>query len=97
MNPIRQAVLRHASRRLGTPLALSTTSTTTNSPPTPLARRWQNNAHGGPIDPVAQGEMAVGELEGASFKIEPLRRTGEDAETMRARLTCTVPPPSFSN
>jgi hypothetical protein len=33
--------------------------------------------------------MAVGELEGAKFRIEPLRRTGEDAETMRARLTCT--------
>lgn len=33
--------------------------------------------------------MGVGELEGASFKIEPLRRTGEDPETMRARLTCT--------
>ena len=33
--------------------------------------------------------MGVGELEGAKFRIEPLRRTGEDAETMRARLTCT--------
>lgn len=37
--------------------------------------------------------MGVGELEGASFKIEPLRRTGEDAETMRARLTCMSPCP----
>lgn len=34
------------------------------------------------------GEMAVGELEGASFKIEPLRRVGEDEKTMRARLVC---------
>jgi succinate dehydrogenase assembly factor 2 len=32
--------------------------------------------------------MAVGELEGASFKIEPLRRVGEDEKTMRARLVC---------
>ncbi|KAI3322476.1 DUF339-domain-containing protein [Xylariaceae sp. AK1471] len=31
-------------------------------------------------------EMAVGELEGASFKVEPLRRVGEDEKTMRARL-----------
>ncbi|CZS99435.1 probable EMI5 Protein required for transcriptional induction of the early meiotic-specific transcription factor IME1, also required for sporulation [Rhynchosporium agropyri] len=32
------------------------------------------------------GEMAVGEMEGAKFKVEPLRRTGEDPNTMRARL-----------
>ncbi|ROV98507.1 hypothetical protein VSDG_04322 [Cytospora chrysosperma] len=31
--------------------------------------------------------MQVGELEGAKFRIEPLRRVGEDAQTMRARLT----------
>jgi hypothetical protein len=33
-------------------------------------------------------EMGVGELQGAEFKIEPLRRTGEDLNTMRARLLC---------
>lgn len=33
-------------------------------------------------------EMGVGEMEGAKFKVEPLRRTGEDANTMRARLLC---------
>jgi hypothetical protein len=38
----------------------------------------------------AGGEMDVGELEGASFKVEPLRRTGEDANTMRARLVCML-------
>jgi succinate dehydrogenase flavin-adding protein (antitoxin of CptAB toxin-antitoxin module) len=32
------------------------------------------------------GELGVGELEGATFKVEPLRRTGEDENTMRARL-----------
>ncbi|EPE29470.1 YgfY-like protein [Glarea lozoyensis ATCC 20868] len=32
------------------------------------------------------GEIGVGEMEGAKFKVEPLRRTGEDANTMRARL-----------
>ncbi|KAF2194902.1 DUF339-domain-containing protein [Zopfia rhizophila CBS 207.26] len=31
-------------------------------------------------------ELGVGELEGAKFRVEPLRRTGEDADTMRARL-----------
>ncbi|GME52918.1 hypothetical protein GTA08_BOTSDO08767 [Neofusicoccum parvum] len=31
-------------------------------------------------------ELGVGELEGGKFKIEPLRRVGEDANTMRARL-----------
>lgn len=82
MNTLRQATLRHATRRLVAPLAVSTIT------PISHARRWQSNTHGGPIDPVAQGEMGVGELEGASFKIEPLRRTGEDADTMRARLTC---------
>lgn len=33
-------------------------------------------------------ELQVGELEGGSFKIEPLLRTGEDASTMRQRLLC---------
>ncbi|KAK7509253.1 TPR repeat protein-like protein [Phyllosticta citriasiana] len=32
-------------------------------------------------------ELGVGELEGAQFKIEPIRRTGEDINTMRSRLT----------
>jgi hypothetical protein len=43
------------------------------------------------------GEMAVGELEGASFRIEPLRRVGEDEKTMRARLVCTSSPFLFSS
>lgn len=37
-------------------------------------------------------EMGVGEMEGAKFKIEPLQRTGEDANTMRARLLCPRSP-----
>lgn len=55
---------------------------------TAVPARWQHN-NSGPFDPVPGHEMGVGELEGAKFRIEPLRRTGEDAETMRARLTCT--------
>jgi hypothetical protein len=33
-------------------------------------------------------ELDVGEIEGGTFKVEPLRRSGEDPATMRARLTC---------
>lgn len=51
--------------------------------------RWQSSSSSSaPFDPVVKGELGVGELEGAKFKVEPLRRHGEDAETMRARLTC---------
>lgn len=37
-------------------------------------------------------DIGVGEMEGAEFKIEPIRRTGEDAATMRARLLCSSLP-----
>jgi hypothetical protein len=37
---------------------------------------------------MGTGEMGVGEMEGAKFKVEPIRRTGEDPNTMRARLLC---------
>lgn len=36
----------------------------------------------------ANKELGVGELEGAKFRVEPLRRTGEDTNTTRARLLC---------
>lgn len=36
----------------------------------------------------APREMDVGELQGAKFRVEPLRRTGEDDNTKRARLVC---------
>lgn len=35
-------------------------------------------------------DLNVGEIEGGSFRVEPLRRTGEDANTMRARLLCPL-------
>ncbi|CAM1500713.1 Fc.00g098750.m01.CDS01 [Cosmosporella sp. VM-42] len=38
--------------------------------------RWNDNT----------AELGVGELQGAKFKIEPLRRVGEDDATKRARL-----------
>jgi hypothetical protein len=35
-----------------------------------------------------KSELEVGEMEGMRFKVEPLRREGEDLSTMRARLLC---------
>ena len=43
---------------------------------------------GAPESGVNAG-LDVGEIEGGTFKVEPLRRTGEDINTMRARLVCT--------
>ena len=40
---------------------------------------------------VESGEVGVGEMEGAKFKVEPLRRTGEDPATMKSRLLCSFP------
>lgn len=37
---------------------------------------------------AAQTDLDVGEMEGGKFRVEPLRRTGEDENTMRARLVC---------
>ena len=36
-------------------------------------------------------ELGVGEMEGIKFRVEPLKRKGEDTATMRARLLCTFP------
>jgi hypothetical protein len=41
-------------------------------------------------------EIGVGEMQGGTFKIEPLRRTGEDPNTTRARLLCALSRPSAS-
>ncbi|KAL2115731.1 hypothetical protein VTJ04DRAFT_9986 [Mycothermus thermophilus] len=57
-----------------------------------IARRFNSSSAGQQQPPKANAdtpptrELDVGELQGASFKIEPLRRTGEDPATMRARL-----------
>lgn len=40
-------------------------------------------------DSGANAELDVGEIEGGTFKVEPIRRSGEDAATTRARLLCT--------
>ncbi|KAI1133292.1 Flavinator of succinate dehydrogenase-domain-containing protein [Nemania abortiva] len=60
-----------------------------------LRNKWIVSARGmatvgnaPPMEPQKERrrEMAVGELEGAVFTIEPIRRVGEDDKTMRARL-----------
>lgn len=41
---------------------------------------------------VSSSEFGVGEMEGITFRVAPLRRTGEDLTTMRARLLCPFIP-----
>lgn len=54
--------------------------------------RMTGGTQPGEPDKVSQSEYAVGEMEGISFKVEPLRRTGEDLPTMRSRLLCWCTP-----
>ncbi|MCJ1471459.1 succinate dehydrogenase assembly factor 2 [Lambiella insularis] len=48
--------------------------------------RMTGGTQAGAPDDGANTELGVGEMEGAKFKVEPLRRTGEDGNTIRARL-----------
>lgn len=41
-------------------------------------------------DAGVNADLKVGEIEGGTFRVEPLRRSGEDANTMRARLLCKL-------
>lgn len=50
--------------------------------------RMTGGTQSGDPDKVSRPDVAVGEIEGISFRVEPLRRTGEDVTTMRARLLC---------
>ena len=52
--------------------------------------RMTGGTQGGAPDSGPNAELDVGEMEGAKFKVEPLRRTGEDGNTMRARLLCPL-------
>ncbi|KAK3684914.1 Flavinator of succinate dehydrogenase-domain-containing protein [Podospora appendiculata] len=78
------AVLRPATARGGLsailharPASASRLFTTASSP----LRRPASDR-----DTITGRDLEVGELQGATFKIEPLRRTGEDMATTRARL-----------
>lgn len=50
--------------------------------------RMTGGTQAGAPESGPNSELDVGEMEGAKFKVEPLRRTGEDGNTMRARLLC---------
>jgi hypothetical protein len=50
--------------------------------------RMTGGTQEGNPEKAANSELGVGEMEGGKFKIEPLRRSGEDINTMRARLVC---------
>ncbi|KAL8731015.1 MAG: hypothetical protein Q9166_003666 [cf. Caloplaca sp. 2 TL-2023] len=56
-----------------------------DSVPENTERMTGGTQQGGP-ESGTNAELNVGEMEGAKFKVEPLRRTGEDDNTMRARL-----------
>jgi len=56
-----------------------------DSVPENTERMTGGTQKGAPEDGV-NAELGVGEMEGAKFKVEPLRRTGEDGNTIRARL-----------
>lgn len=58
-----------------------------DSVPENTERMTGGTQKGGPED-GANADLEVGEMEGAKFKVEPIRRTGEDGNTMRARLLC---------
>ena len=50
--------------------------------------RMTGNTQQGSPEQGPNAELGVGEMEGAEFKVEPLRRAGEDVNTTRARLLC---------
>lgn len=78
--PLSRHFLRPASRRI------LTRSVRSQLPVASVARCYSSQQ-----PPAQEGpELGVGELQGASFKIEPLRRVGEDDKTKRARLICTT-------
>lgn len=57
----------------------------------PVSENTKQSTNGAPKDAgtgTNNSELGVGEMEGGKFKIEPLRRTGEDGNTLRARLLC---------
>ncbi|KAF2971267.1 hypothetical protein GQX73_g2300 [Xylaria multiplex] len=78
-------------RTLFRPARHALTRSAVRPPRVPSVRIARGMATGGnapPMEPQKERsrEMGVGELEGATFTIEPLRRVGEDEKTMRARL-----------
>lgn len=59
-----------------------------DSVPENTERMTGGSQQGAPESGV-NADLEVGEIEGGTFRVEPLRRTGEDANTTRARLLCS--------
>ncbi|KAI1274530.1 Flavinator of succinate dehydrogenase-domain-containing protein [Xylaria sp. FL0933] len=76
--PARHALARSTASKARAPRVLGVS----------LARTMATVGDAPPMEPQKQRprDIAVGELEGVTFTIEPLRRVGEDEKTMRARL-----------
>ncbi|KAH8158845.1 hypothetical protein CIB48_g9398 [Xylaria polymorpha] len=76
------------SRTLFRPARHALTRSTARAPRSLVVRGMATVGNAPPMEPQKERprEMAVGEFEGATFTIEPLRRVGEDEKTMRARL-----------
>ncbi|KAJ5606318.1 hypothetical protein N7510_009099 [Penicillium lagena] len=55
-------------------------------PADPYPGRIEHLTGGRQQNGAQKPELGVGEMEGITFKVEPLKRAGEDAATMRARL-----------
>lgn len=51
-----------------------------------------SSASGTSSSGAAKPELEVGELEDVTFKVEPLKREGEDMSTLKARLLCSYTP-----
>lgn len=57
-------------------------------PADPYTGRLEHLTGGRQTAGAQKPELEVGEMEGITFKVEPLKREGEDTSTMRARLLC---------
>jgi hypothetical protein len=65
-----------------------------NAPPeliTNVDPKFTGGTQDGSPESGVNADLEVGELEESSFRVEPLRRTGEDTNTTRARLLCSSP------
>ncbi|OIW31486.1 DUF339-domain-containing protein [Coniochaeta ligniaria NRRL 30616] len=84
-SPLRQATTRLIRPNLSRPMATASRHVSLSGYTFPRSSSSSNSpSSSSPSNPGRP--LEVGELEGASFKIEPLRRTGEDITTTRARL-----------
>jgi hypothetical protein len=61
-----------------------------------ITERMTGDTQKGAPESGPNSELGIGEMEGAKFKVEPLRRVGEDPATIRARLLCPSRVPNLA-